>query len=160
MSLTAVFINLVSAVLLILAFAKDRQKAKQSLKAAAKSFLGILPVILITIIAVGLLLSFVPPSRISQIIGEGSGLGGVLLIALIGTILFIPAIVAFPLAGSFLRSGASVTAVAAFITTLTMIGFVTLPLEIREFGKKMALLRNVFSFFIALIIAFIMGKIL
>ena len=48
----------------------------------------------------------------------------------------------------------------AFITTLTMIGVVTLPLEIKELGKKMALLRNGLSFIIAIVIALIMGVIL
>ncbi|HDH27594.1 MAG TPA: permease, partial [Euryarchaeota archaeon] len=46
------------------------------------------------------------------------------------------------------------------ITTLTMVGFVTLPLEIKVLGKKLAILRNLFSFIIALIIAVIMGVIL
>ena len=56
--------------------------------------------------------------------------------------------------------GAGVTAMAAFITTLTMIGFVFLPLEIKELGRKFALLRNGLSFIVALIIALLMGLIL
>ena len=49
---------------------------------------------------------------------------------------------------------------ATFITTLTMIGMVTLPLEIKKLGKKFALLRNGLSFIIAIIIALIMGVLL
>lgn len=45
-----------------------------------------------------------------------------------------PAIIAFPLAGSLLRSGATTMTVAAFITTLVMGGFVTAPLEMN--GEK------------------------
>jgi uncharacterized membrane protein YraQ (UPF0718 family) len=71
-----------------------------------------------------------------------------------------PAVVAFPLAASLLANGASVQSVAAFITTLTMIGVVTLPLEIKEFGRRMALLRNVFSAAAALAIALAMGALL
>jgi len=41
-----------------------------------------------------------------------------------------------------------------------MIGIVTLPLEIKELGKKVALLRNGISFVFAIIIALIMGSIL
>jgi len=73
-----------------------------------------------------------PPSEISKLAGEQSGFSGVLLMALLGSILHIPALISFPLAASLLKSGASVTAVAAFITTLTMIGMVTLPLEIKN----------------------------
>jgi len=72
----------------------------------------------------------------------------------------IPALLSFPLASSILENGASVTAVVAFITTLTMIGMITLPLEIKMLGKQIALLRNGISFVIAILIAFIIGMIL
>ena len=160
MSSTAILINTLAISALVFAFAKNRAKARQSVVVAASSFFRILPTILIIIILIGLLLAFVPPSEISRFVGEQSGLGGVLLVALIGGVLHIPALLSFPLAASLLESGASITAVAAFITTLTMIGTVTLPLEIRELGKRMALLRNGMSFIIAILIAFIMGVIL
>ena len=115
---------------------------------------------LIIIVAVGLLLGFIPPNQIATFVGEQSGISGVLLIGAIGAILFIPALISFPLAASLLESGASVAAAAAFITTLTMIGIITLPLEIKELGKKIALLRNGLSLVIAIIIALIMGAIL
>ncbi|MGM0419561.1 MAG: hypothetical protein ACQEQG_01060 [Bacillota bacterium] len=37
----------------------------------------------------------------------------------------LPNIVAIPLAGSLIDSGASYTIIAAFLTTLTMFGFIT-----------------------------------
>jgi uncharacterized membrane protein YraQ (UPF0718 family) len=48
----------------------------------------------------------------------------------------------------------------AFLTTLTMVGVVTYPLESREFGAQFALTRNVLSFISALMIAAVMGVIL
>ncbi len=41
-----------------------------------------------------------------------------------------------------------------------MVGVVTLPLEIKILGKKFALLRNVISFGIAIVIALVMGVLL
>lgn len=160
MNSTTIFINIFTMSCLIFAFIKDRAKTKRSLILAVKSFFRIIPTILIIIILIGLLLGFVPSSEISKIVGEQSGVGGVILVALFGAILHIPALISFPLAASLLKSGASIVAVAAFITTLTMIGTVTIPLEIKELGKKIALLRNGISFIIAIIIAFIMGAIL
>ncbi len=160
MSATAVFINIFAIGCLIIALIKDKEKAKKSVIIAVKSFLSIFPIVLIIIIFIGLLQGFVPQTYISKIIGKHAGFKGVVLISLLGAILHIPALISFPLAASLLKSGASVTAVVAFITTLTMIGTVTLPLEIKELGKKMALLRNGISFVIAIIIAFIMGVIL
>ena len=160
MNSTTIFINIFTMSCLIFAFIKDRAKTKRSLILAVKSFFRIIPTVLIIIILIGLLSGFVPSSEISKIVGEQSGVGGVILVALFGAILHIPALISFPLAASLLKSGASIVAVAAFITTLTMIGTVTLPLEIKELGKKIALLRNGISFIIAIIIAFIMGAIL
>jgi uncharacterized membrane protein YraQ (UPF0718 family) len=160
MDITTIIINVIAASGLILAFIKNRKKTIQSLKIAGKSFLKILPMMLIIIVAVGLLLGFIPPNQIATFVGEQSGISGVLLIGAIGAILFIPALISFPLAASLLESGASVAAAAAFITTLTMIGIITLPLEIKELGKKIALLRNGLSLVIAIIIALIMGAIL
>ncbi len=56
--------------------------------------------------------------------------------------------------------GASIVPAVAFLTTLTMVGIVTFPLEKKEFGFKFALIRNVLSFVMALIIAAAMGVLL
>jgi len=160
MNLTIIAINILAVVGLLIAFVKDRNKTVKSLVVAGKSFIEILPMVFIIVIIIGLLLGFIPPDEISRFVGEQSGLKGVLLVGVVGAFMHTPSLLSFPLAASLLEEGASVSAVAAFITTLTMIGMVTLPLEIKELGKKMALLRNGLSFIIAIIIALIMGAVL
>ena len=160
MDLTVLIINSIAIVSLLIAFTKDKKKTIKSLKIAALSFIKILPMVFIIIILIGLILGFVTSDQISRFIGEQSGFLGILLIGIVGTLLHIPSLLSFPLAASLLENGASISAVAAFITTLTMIGVITLPLEIKELGNKIALLRNGLSFIIAIIIALIMGAIL
>ena len=160
MSLTAIAVNALAVVALIVSSICDRTKTWKSLGVALKSCIRIVPMVLFIIIFIGLMLGFMPPDKISRIIGEQSGFGGVIITAVLGSLLHIPSLISFPLAASLLKVGASVTATAAFITTLTMIGTVTLPLEIKEMGRKFALLRNGMSFIIAIIIAVIMGMIL
>jgi hypothetical protein len=46
------------------------------------------------------------------------------------------------------------------MTTLMMVGVVTLPLEIRYFGKRAALTRNILNFVAAVIIGLAVGLIL
>jgi len=157
MNATVFFINSLALICFLAALAKDGRRTLRSLREAVKTFILINPDILIIIILIGLLLGFIPPAQISKTIGEHAGVIGVLVAALIGTIVHVSALIAFPLAGSLLKSGASVAAIAAFISTLTMIGTVTLPLEIKKLGFKMAMLRNIFSFIISLLIAWIMG---
>ncbi len=160
MNTTAIIINLLALGCLIFALIKDRGRTKQSVGVAVESFIRILPTVLIIVAIIGLLMAFAPPDQISRFIGEQAGFGGLLAIAALGAVLHIPALISFPLAASLLQSGAAVASVAAFITTLTMVGVVTLPLEIKELGRKMAFLRNGLSFIIAIAIALIMGMIL
>lgn len=77
------------------------------------------------IIGIEVLLSLFPPEVIETYLGGDMQISQLVMAALVGTISMIPNIVAIPLAGSLLDSGASYTIIAAFLTTLTMVGFVT-----------------------------------
>lgn len=160
MSTTVIFINAFALVCIVAALIKDRAKIGKALVAALRSFIQILPSVLVIIVLVGLVLAFLPPDRISIYLGERSGFWGIVAAASLGSILHIPAITAFPLAASLMSQGAAVATIAAFITTLTMVGVVTLPVEIKEMGGRTTLLRNVFSFISAICVALIMGVIL
>jgi len=160
MSITAIAIDAFVAVCLILSLVKNRDKTKAALYVAWNATKRMGPSVLAIVAIIGLIVGFIPPKWIAAGIGGDKGILGVLIAAFLGAILFIPAIIAFPLAKSLLDMGAGVMAMAAFITTLTMIGFVFLPLEIKELGTKFALLRNGLSFIVAMIIAVIMGLVL
>lgn len=142
--------------MLAISLAKSREKTVAAFRVAVNALKRLLPGVLAVIGIIGLILGFVPPGWIARTMGQERGLLGFVFASLLGSILFIPAIIAFPLAGSLLEMGASVLAVSAFITTLTMIGFVFLPLEVREMGGRFALLRNGLSLLAALLVAFLM----
>jgi hypothetical protein len=65
--------------------------------------------------------------------------------------------VAFPTASILLDNGAGYMQVAAFISTLMMVGIVTLPIEVKYFGKRLAIFRNLMAFFFSFIVAYIIG---
>ncbi len=139
---------------------RDRAKAKQTVQVAVKSFVGIFPSLLAIVGLIGLLLGVVPPEAISRYLGQEAGWWATVMATLIGAVMYIPSLVGFPLAASLLRAGASIATVAAFLTALVMVGTVTLPLEIRHLGKKMALGRNLLSLLFAFLIALVMGMVL
>lgn len=160
MNIAVLIINGLAVIGLSIAFSVDWERGIQSLKRGLFSFVRILPTVLTIIVIIGLFLGFIPPETIRQFVGDQSGTGGLFLTGTIGSVLHIPSIVAFPLAASFNELGASISIVAVFVTTLTMIGVVTLPLEVRELGWRFAALRNGLSFIGAILIAIIMGVIL
>ncbi|NLH01387.1 MAG: permease [Clostridiales bacterium] len=145
---------------LAISFFKDRAKTKAALKKAWMSFENILPQFLSILIIIGLSLSMLSPQTITNILGTSSGIWGMLAASLIGSITLIPGFVAFPLAAALLKSGAGYMQIAAFVSTLMMVGIVTLPLEIKTFGKRAAAVRNIAAFIFSLCAAFVIGVVL
>lgn len=143
--------------LLILSYSKDKKKTKIALKKAWKSFDNILPELLSVMLFVGFLLALLNPEIISKIIGADSGWFGVMLAAIVGSVTLIPGFVAFPTAALLLDGGAGYMQIGAFISTLMMVGVVTMPVEIKYFGKKATLYRNMLAFVFSLIVALIIG---
>ena len=88
--------------------------------------------------------------------GKGSGIEGWAIAALLGSVALIPGFIAYPLCSILIKSGVAYTTIAVFITTLTMVGIVTLPLEAKFFGWKTSIIRNTLSFIAALLIGFVM----
>ena len=145
---------------LTISWLKDRKKTKMAFKKAWKAFENILPQFLSILILIGLALAVLSPETITTLIGSRSGIWGVLGAAIIGSITLIPGFVAFPLAAALLQNGAGYMQIAAFVSTLMMVGIVTMPLEIKTFGKRATIIRNVAAFVFSLIAAVVIGVVL
>lgn len=141
----------------IVSLIKDKNKTINSIKMSSGLMKNMVNEIIAILFLIGLILTFIPPETIKQYLGESNTFIATLVSAFVGSITLIPAFVAFPLVGSLVNAGASIIPVVAFLTTLTMVGFVTFPLEKREFGYKFALIRNLLSFLFAIVIALLMG---
>lgn len=150
----------IAAVLLAVSFIKDRGKTARSLKKAWNMFINVLPQFVAILLLTGLLLAIVTPAVIQHVIGMDSGFFGILFASLLGSVALVPALIAFPIAAELLNNGAGIPQIAVFISTLTTVGFVTLPVEIKYLGRKTAILRTVFAYLFAFITAFITGAIL
>lgn len=158
--MSTVALYLMTFLLLTLSFSKDRKKTVQALKKAWKSFEGILPQFLSILILVGLMLAVLDESVISRLLGAESGLVGMAVAAITGSVTLIPGFIAFPLAASLLAAGAGYGQIAMFLTTLMMVGIVTLPLEATYFGKRLAIQRNLLAFLYAVISSLLLGGLL
>lgn len=152
-----ILMYVISVVLLVISFQKDRKKTKQAIHKAWKMFMKVLPQFISIILVVGLLLAMIIPETIRSIIGVESGFMGMLMAALLGAITLVPVLVAFPITAQLLQNGAGIMQIAVFISTLTMVGIVSLPMEIKYLGRKTAILRNTLSFLFAFLTAWIMG---
>ena len=98
-----------------------------------------------------------PDRVISSYLGSDNKFIAVLSASFIGSITLMPGFIAFPLCGILLEKGVLFMVLSAFTTTLMMVGILTYPVEKAYLGTKVTIIRNVISFFIALIIAVMTG---
>lgn len=143
-----------------ISFKKNKEKTLKAIKMAFSMGKGMVISILSIIFAIGLILTLLPPENIATFVGKQSTIVATVASALLGTITLVPAFIAFPLIGTLMDAGVGIVPSVAFLTTLTMVGIVTFPLEKKEFGIKFTAIRNSLSFLFAIIIALVMGVIL
>ncbi len=147
---------LAAGAMLVISFRKDRQKTRMALKKGWKSFETILPMFLLVLLLTGMALAWLDQATIARLVGAESGWWGLAITGVIGSITLIPAFAAYPMAGELLRAGAGHAPITMFITTLMIVGLVTLPLE-KQFLGKTAYLRNGLGLLYSLVLALIMG---
>lgn len=142
---------------LVISLTKNKRRTLNAMKIARGMMGNMIGEIAAILFLIGLILTFIPPETIKSVLGQSDQFISTIVSAVVGSITLIPAFVAFPLVGSFVDIGAGIVPAVAFLTTLTMVGVVTFPLEKQEFGLKFAVTRNTLSFLFAVMIALAMG---
>jgi len=146
---------IIAAIAIIASLIADLRKTWVGIKKGLMLFLKILPAILSVLILVSIFLYLLPNEIIVDYLGKDAGLTGYVFAAIAGSIALIPGFIAYPLAGILVKTGVSYPVIAVFITTLMMVGILTLPVEIKFFGVRASLIRNTLYFFGAIIIGFL-----
>lgn len=155
MSIETIILYGLTAVLLIVSFFKDRKKTYKGIKKGVKSFLKLMPVLIPTFMFIGILLAVVTPEFISRLLGEESGILGIISGLTVGSITFMPPFVAYPLGVELLENGGAYPQVAGFLVALMSVGIVYYVLESKTFNVKVTILRNVISLIGAIIVVLI-----
>ena len=147
----------ITGLVLIISFIINKRKTLKAIKIATVKFKNIFPTFITMLILVSIILFLFPDEVISNYLGNSSKFISVLLASFFGSITLMPGFVAFPLCGILLTKGVPYMVLSAFTTTLMMVGIITFPIEKEYFGVKVTIIRNIISFFIALIVAVITG---
>ena len=147
----------VAGITIIASLLADRRKTWLGIKTGLKMFFELLPALLNILVLVSIVLYLLPKETLIKWLGHDSGWLGMAVAAMLGSISLIPGFIAFPLGGILLKNGVSYQVLTVFITTLMMVGILTLPLEAKYFGMRVALLRNALSFIGAVLIGLLIG---
>ncbi|MDQ1251651.1 MAG: hypothetical protein QG646_759 [Euryarchaeota archaeon] len=158
--MNSIYLYFLALLFLLISYLKDRQKTKMALFKAWKSFSNLIPEIVSVMMFAGIILAILNPNTISKLIGAESGFFGILLSLIAGSVALIPGFVAFPLGAALLEEGAGYAQIAAFVSSLMAVGIVTLPLEIKYFNKRIAILRNAFALIVSFIFTMVIWKLI
>ena len=148
---------IITGLALIVSLIASREKTWRALKISIKLLVTILPAFITMLILVSVVLFLVPDKVIFACLGNHNRTIGVLIATFVGSITLMPGFIAYPLCGILLEKGVSYMVLAAFSTTLMMVGVLTYPIESRYFGAKVTIIRNLISLAIAVVVALATG---
>ena len=165
MSSNAVIFISVAAVLSAVSFLMDRDKTLAGFKKGWQMFRKLLLPFLNILIIVSIALYLIPPSAIDKYLGAGSGVGGFLIAAVVGSVTLIPAFISYPIAAGLLQQGTLTAALATDCRALGVnrvsLGVQSFSAELREaLGRRAAVIRNALNFVAAIVIGLAIGVIL
>ena len=123
---------------------------KKALFKSGREILNLLPLLFSMLMLIGLI-SLIPKSLYLKLFNDN--FLDPVIGAIIGSISVGNPVTSYILGGEMFLQGISLIAVTAFIITWVTVGVIQLPLEIKTFGKKFAITRNLLSFLIAIIIS-------
>ncbi len=98
------FLIIVTLLVLLISFLLDKNKTFAGLKKGLRMFVNILPEMLNILILVSVILYLIPQSMLIRWLGRDSGMTGISIAALTGSISLILGFIAYPLAAIFARA--------------------------------------------------------
>jgi len=142
---------ILTTVLLIYSFIKDKAKTFSALKKAAKKLWSMSYLFFFVMAVFSFLLVIVPDYTFDSYIGAGSGIKGVIIALGFGSLSVMPGFVAFPIGAALKIQGVPLYIIAAFTLSLMTIGVVTFPIEKKFLGTRIAIVRNILAMFVCII---------
>lgn len=147
----------ITGISLTTSFIFNRKKTVKALKMAIKRFGKLAGPLLLMVLPMSVALAMTPPELFLENLTEQNSGIAALTASFFGSIMLLPGFIAFPLGGILRNSGVPFMVIAAFTSTLMMVGIITIPVERQYLGLKVAIIRNIVYLGIALITAFFTG---
>lgn len=151
---------IIALISVIISYWLDKKKTKVIIMNMLNTLKNLLPLVISVLLIVIPLVAFINSERIVKILSGLRGIWGVIIAGIVGSISYIPAVFAYPLSAQLLSIGTGYAQITMFISTVSIICFVGLPIEIKCIGKRVALKRNIMGFIQSLCISYIMSMIL
>jgi uncharacterized membrane protein YraQ (UPF0718 family) len=155
MLIPTVILGIFALALVFIGYRQGAGAHVAGLRAGGKMILETLPLLVFAFVAAGMIPALIPKDLIARWIGGGSGWRGILVGTVAGG--FSPGgpYVSLPLAAGFMRTGAGVGTMVAFLTGWSLWAVARLPMEFGVMGWRFTLVRLACTFFFPPIAGFL-----
>lgn len=130
----------------------NKEKIKESLGKTINSFKQSMPILLGVLLLIALATNAIPKNFYVRLF-TGNPLIDPFIGAFFGSIAAGNPITSYVIGGELKSQGVSMVAIVAFILSWVTVGVIQLPAESLMLGRRFALIRNLVSFFLAIIIS-------
>ena len=127
----------------------------QALMAGGEMLIGVVPLLLAAFILAGMVQVLVSRETISKWLGKDSGMKGIMLGGIAGALVPGGPYVFYPIAASFLLSGAEIGTVVTFVVAKNLWSLSRLPMEVALLGPELTFIRFIVTFIFPIIIGVI-----
>ena len=141
MLIPTIIMGVIAATVLIIAYQKGGGTHILGLQSAGNLLLEVLPLLIFAFIVAGTVQLLIPTEVINKWVGVGSGFRGILVGAVVGGLTPGGPFISLPIAAGFLRAGASIGTMVAFMTAWALWAVTRLPLEIGLMGWRFTAIR-------------------
>ncbi len=149
-------ITIVIVVVLLLVFP---DKAEAVTSTSQEYFLEMIIILPSVMIIMGLFAVFISNETVVKYLGKTSGFRGISLSILIGTLPTGPLYVAFPMASTLLKKGASISNIIVFLSAWACIKIPQEMVEVQFLGAEFMFLRLILTIIFVIIMGFSIEKI-
>lgn len=139
MLIPTIIMALVAATFFLIAHHKGDNSHIAGLSAGMKTLFEILPLLLFAFAVAGLMQVVIPKEIIARWLGTSSGIKGILVGSAAGALIPGGPYVVFPLAAGFLKAGASMPTMVAFVTSWGLWSLNRIPMTVAFLGWRFTL---------------------
>ena len=155
MVIPTIIMGILALILIFVGYIRGEGEHVQGSKAALNMIIEILPLLIFAFIVAGMVQTLLPRELLSRWIGEESGMRGILIGTVAGGLTPGGPYVSLPLVAGFLRTGASVGTMVAYLTGWSLWAVSRLPMEVGILGWKFVIVRLTTTFFFPPIAGFL-----
>jgi uncharacterized membrane protein YraQ (UPF0718 family) len=140
-AIVAVMLLLAGALVVLAAVKGGPTLVQEGLRASGRGALQLLPLLAVVFLLAGFVEVLLPRAAVATWLSDAAGLRGLLVAWIAGVLTPGGGPVGLPLAAALQRSGAGAGVLVTYVTSMSLLSFVRVPLELGIVGGRLTALR-------------------